>query len=330
MTAELKDYLITRHICFFQDIRLSDKTWIHRGPIVPFYVIPRTMDEMYDLIFLCNRKEIDYIIVGHTSNLYFTPTFKITAVISTAKMTQIIEKDGYLICDAGVNVSCLAKECVKRGYEGFEGLVGLPGTIGGAIVNNSDCFNCSITSLLLETTMAIPNKKETEIVIISNDRLAFERRSSAIKRKEINGVILNAKIKTSITLDHDELQKKANEYTEMRKRTQEGKAHNLGSIFSSYKVKPLGVLSLGFRKAPMILSYKIKEQFFKLFGLKNKNKVQSLLKIYGYQRLIPYISPKNINCFIWKDSKADSSFLDYIEFMNKYAICGPLEIEILK
>lgn len=130
--------------------------------------------------FLCENKK-DFKVIGHTSNLYFKNTYRTDAIISTRKMTAYIEKDGKLICDAGVNISQLSKHCVEQGIVGFEGLVGLPGTVAAAVVNNSSCFKCSIFDLLIDVDVILIERDGTcSFRTIKWDELGFAHRSSAI------------------------------------------------------------------------------------------------------------------------------------------------------
>lgn len=76
---------------------------------------------------------------------------------------------------------------VKGGYKGFEWLVDLPGTIGGAVVNNSRCYGCQISHLLKEVRLL---QSDGTVTNLSPQDLAFKFRSSDLKRGEINGVIL--------------------------------------------------------------------------------------------------------------------------------------------
>lgn len=54
-----------------------------------------------------------------------------------------------------------------------------------------------------------------------------------------------------------------------------------------------------------------------------------LLALYGYYDLDSYISDKNLNCFIWRDEKADEKFLRYKKFINKISTSNKLEVEII-
>ena len=331
MDKIISQFLDSIHIDYAENVSLAKKTWIHRGPIVPYYIQPSNVDELRLVVeFLCNNKK-DFKVIGHTSNLYFKDTFHTDAIITTRKMTVFSEKEGKLICDAGVNVSQLSKYCVERGIMGFEGLVGLPGTVAAAVVNNSSCFKCSIYELLTDVDVILYESNGTcSFRTLTREELGFSHRSSAIKRNEMNAIVLSVRLKMNTTTDIEELKRKAQHNIDLRTKTQEGKAQNLGSVYASRKSKPLGIFDLGILKFPLMLGLRVTDHFFRHKEWYKLNRNSYLLILFGYKDVIPYVSPKNINCFIWKDSGADSAFGRYDAFMHECFECGEMEIEICK
>lgn len=312
------------------DVSMKKKTWIHRGPIVPIFIIPKTTEELEFVIRLLHDAGICYKLIGHTSNLYMLETYQVDAIVATNKLSSYYFNGNIVKCDTGVNISRFSKECVENGYKGFEGLVGLPGTVGAAIVNNASCFKCAPSMMLLYATVLTIEGNKIAKQIVRKDFFQFEHRSSALKRHEKNAIILDVTFELNHTENIKELKALAIYNIQRRKDTQEGKAYNLGSVYSSRKTKSLGIMSLGVSKIPFVFALRIADHFFrnKYFYRLKRNGL--LLRLYGYSDVIPYVSKKNINCFLWLDEGADAAFVHYQEFMNKCFDCGPLEIEILK
>ena len=331
MDEKITHFLDSNHIEYAENISLAKKTWIHRGPVVPFYILPSGVDELRSVVEFLYINKKDFKVIGHTSNLYFKDTFSTDAIISTRKMTAFRKKEGKLICDAGVNVTQLSKYCVERGIKGFEGLVGLPGTVAAAVVNNSSCFKCSINELLTDVDVI---QYESDGICcfrtLKREELGLSHRSSAIKRKEMNAIVLQVRLSINTTTDIEDLKQKAQHNIDLRTKTQEGKALNLGSIYAGRKSRPLGIFDLGILKFPLVLTLKVVDHFCwhkESYKLKRNS---YLLSLFGYKDVIPYVSPKNINCFIWKDNGADCAFVRYDTFMHECFECGEMEIEICK
>lgn len=60
--------------------------------------------------------------------------------------------------DADVLLPALAAESVRRGLRGMEGLGGIPGTVGGAVVMNAGAFGCEMAPLLTQVGLIEPGR----------------------------------------------------------------------------------------------------------------------------------------------------------------------------
>lgn len=330
MVSEIVNKLKIENIAYLSNVSMKKKTWIHRGPVVPLYVQPQTIDELEFVIRLLHESNAIYKVIGHTSNIYMLNSYKVDAIVSTSKLLDYYFDGDTLKCETGVNISMLSKVCVEKGFAGFEGLVGLPGTVGAAIVNNAGCFKCSPSQMLSSATILSFENGRIEKKVVSKDYFEFSHRSSALKLQKKQAVILEVCFQLSKTDDVKTLLKFEEQYVQRRKETQDGKAHNLGSVYSSKKQRPLGIMSLGLRKAPLVLLFRIADHILRTKQFYKYRRNEILLRLYGFNDVIPYMSKKNINCFLWLDEGADAAFIRYQEFMNKCFDCGSLEIEILK
>ena len=310
---------------------MREKTWIHRGPVVPFYIIPKTSAEFEHIIRFFFTSNIRFKVVGYTSNIYMLDSLQIDAIVTTIKLNNYIFENGVLKCDTGVGVSKLSRICVSNGYKGFEGLIDLPGTVGSAIVNNSSCFQCSI-SVLLQSAMVLEYNYDgiIEKKQVDKEYFRFSHRNSVIKSGQKKTIILSIALSLCKVDNVNYLKEIADNNSKRRKNEQEGPWQNLGSVYSSRTLKPFNCLSFGFHKFPLVITYKVINRLFSNNIKKIQNiKTKILLKLYGYEDVFHYVSSKNLNCFIWKDENADSKFLRYDEFMNHCFICKK-EIEVLK
>lgn len=329
--SSLTTFLENNDIKYFFNQSLKLKTWIHRGPIVPFYIIPDTIEKLRDLICFIEQNGLKYIVVGHTSNIYISDSYQIDVCITTSKLDNWSQKSQYIYCEAGVNVSRLSRWAVDNGLVGFEGLIDLPGTVGAALVNNSSCFSCCLSNLLIDAqVLIIDHNHGMRITTFAYNDFKYLHRSSIFKRGELRGYVLSARLRATIHSDPNELIKIMQMNSQIRKNTQEGKLNNLGSIYSSYKERKLTIDRLGSKKILGICLFRIVDKTLRKYKFYQIRRVIFILNLYGYPELRNYISRLNINCFIWRDAEADKMFIKYCEFMNKYAVCGPMEIQVFK
>ena len=191
--------------------------------------IPENRAELEELCCKLYSEKKQFDVIGHTSNILYYSTYNPENVVSTRKVNFYSVHDNVIECDCGVNVSKLSREMVEFGFEGFEGLIDLPGTIGAAIFGNAGCYDCSITSLLEYCELLRP---DGTIVRLSKDDLELSKRSTVLKRKEVDGIILFAFL-SKRKGDPTKLQAVADINRQRRRTTQPGPAKNLGSDFAS-------------------------------------------------------------------------------------------------
>lgn len=316
------DFLEKHDIPYEVNVFLSKKTWIKTGGICKYYIMPNSTVQLKELVTFLYLKKKSFDIVGATSNCFFTSNYSPDVVISTLRLNKIHETNRNIECECGVLTSTLARNCVNKGYKGFSGLVNLPGTVGAAIYGNAGCFGCSVSSLLEQISMLTYNTSlhKVEVKSLGKNDLAFSHRSSAFKRKEINGIILSVTLKKELSSVNSEIEK-AQYATQRRKISQESPAKNLGSIYGKliYRKNLKNFIAL-FIKTVLRLCHIAND------GMTFYKHIQ--LKQYGYEILNRYISDKNINTFMWIDKDAETMFPIYQKFMEKVYLNPTLEIEI--
>lgn len=312
----LIQFLEKEHIEFEKNVSLKRKTWIKTGGTVSFWIEPTSAYKLEKLLSFLHTNKIKFEVVGHTSNIYYTNSYNPYIIISTSKLNSFEEKDGFIECSCGAAISKISRYAVSKGYEGFSGLVNLPGTVAAAVCNNSSCFSCDIASLL--HTFSFFDLSSGKIVELSAKEMSYSFRSSALKRKEINGIILSVKLLIKEGNAKKE-KEKADNATRIRKTTQEPPAYTLGSVYAGLKFKNR-------------IIYKIANWGGQLLDKQHINGTRNriLLFIYGYIDLSKYISNRNINTFKWlpSDTEHIEKFNRYQKFIKKACINPKLEIEI--
>ena len=320
---KLTSYLKENNIEFDINVDLRKKTWIHRGGMAKIYITPNDRSQLYQISKFLFINRIEFLIVGHTSNLYILNTTNIDVVVSTIKCKKYIIKDSIIECEAGVSVIKISKDMVSKGIKGFEYLTGLPGTIAAALYNNSSCYSNSISKLLISADVVLLDG--TLKTFYYND-FYFDFRTSIFKEKLLKGVIISVVLKAEYS-NSEKLKAIAKQNNLERKNILESYAYNLGCTVNRTFING---------KMP-ILYYTLSRIYNMLLNClpitKNKKNIlrrNFLCYISGYSDIKQYISPKNPIIFMWTDEKADVAFPRYLEFMKQVYKTDKIEIEIIK
>ena len=108
------------------------------GGNADYFVVPKTEEEIRNVICLCKEERMPYYILGNGSNLLVSDKGYRGAVIQLWKNFSDITVENHTITvKAGALLSKVAAEALEEGLTGMEFASGIPGTIGGAVVMNA-------------------------------------------------------------------------------------------------------------------------------------------------------------------------------------------------
>lgn len=319
----ISQWLAENDIKYELNADLAKKTWIKNGGIAQLYVTPENVSQLERVLLKLGELQEKYIVVGHTSNMFFSNSHNPAIVLSTRKVNNFVIEGNKIICECGASLMKVVKTCVNKGIAGYQGLVGIPGTVGAAVCNNSGAYECEMSNLVerVEVLLATGEK-----VWLTNSDLEFSYRDSAIKRGKIQCCVLRVELCALFRKKPEILQAMAEEYTAIRKKYYESYDQNLGTVFSRMDICSgrilLQILLRIHRYLTMLLP----------FTIQNKTRNLLILAYFNKLRFYPYISEKRINCFVWNKKKAydDKIFYDYIRFIkSKSRTEAVLELQII-
>ncbi len=206
------------------------------GPALAF-VEPKSIKDLQMIKSFALRNEVKIYCIGSGSNLLVSDAGINGLVINLEKyFKKILFNNNKCYAETGVKLSKLVKESIKHGLGGMETMIGIPGTLGGALVMNAGAFNQEISRYL--TAVEIFNGKDTVERISSND-INFGYRTSSFKSTDI---IIGAEFVLN-PMDAEEIEKNRDIANNRRKSTQPLKFRSAGSVFKNPKQgQPAGYL----------------------------------------------------------------------------------------
>ncbi len=104
-----------------------------------------------------------------------------------ARVQMLVDRDqAVLYAEAGQSFSALARRLAHQGWAGLEWAVSVPGTIGGAVVNNAGAFGGACQDVLLSVDVVDAEGRLREL---DPAALAYRYRYSRLKEREL-GLLL--------------------------------------------------------------------------------------------------------------------------------------------
>ncbi|HBH54818.1 MAG TPA: UDP-N-acetylenolpyruvoylglucosamine reductase [Planctomycetaceae bacterium] len=122
-----------------RDEMLDQHTWLKVGGPAQFLVRPRTRDELVQVVATCHEEQIPVHVLGSGSNLLVRDegVSGVVLHLGSAELGHVTVDGNRVRAGAGALLSHTISESVKAGLGGLDALVGIPGTIGGALHGNA-------------------------------------------------------------------------------------------------------------------------------------------------------------------------------------------------
>lgn len=221
--------------------RLAGHTSFKVGGPVQFWIEPKGLSDLQNLVNLACKKEMPLRIIGAGSNILVddrgikgavvklnSPYFnRISVCPYSNHLTQKGRRIGVglnqqvISAGAGVSLARLLRYAQNAGLSGCELLAGIPGTVGGALIMNAG----NIGDNVLDITVM---DRQGGVKILKRKDIQFGYRESELGRY----IILNAHLKL-IKKDRRAVSKIINEYLDYRQRTQDLSRPSAGCIFKN-------------------------------------------------------------------------------------------------
>ena len=149
------------------------------------------------------------------------------------RATQISQEtcgdDIYVSASSGSNLIRLVRYCQERGFAGLEWAIAVPGTVGGAVVNNAGAHGGNMANSLRKALIFESGKDETWY---DREDLNYAYRYSALKARTDTRFFVLTAIFQLRRAQPAAILRRMNEFSDYRKRTQPPGA-SLGSIFKN-------------------------------------------------------------------------------------------------
>ena len=177
------------------DVKLSNYSWFNLGGKADYFLKAKNKNDLKEFLKETNLKKIQTTVLGAGSNTLFRDNGFRGAVIKLGKEFSYINKVNENIIEVGAatldrKVANFARD---NNLKNFEFLSCIPGSIGGAVIMNSGCYNYDISKVIVSINV-FDKRNLTEIEIKKED-IKFLYRGTNLSD---NYIILSAKLRFSI------------------------------------------------------------------------------------------------------------------------------------
>ena len=276
------------------DEPMSKHTSLRVGGPAEAFVAPENIEALKALVTWLWHKKIPYLILGNGTNLLVKDNgitgvvIVLTQCLNTISQTDRNSRGIIVTAMAGAHMKTLCSFALRKGLEGMNFAMGIPGSVGGGIIMNAGTSYGSMERVLESISILLPTG---QVRNIKKENLHFAYRKISWNKEQIDGhrgqqVILDGCFRLHPS-DPEKLKKEAQKILETR-----------------WQRQPRGLPSAGcFYKNPV--SGKTAGELIEAAGLKGKS--------MGGAK----ISLKHANFIINHHNASAADFLELMELVEE-------------
>lgn len=210
---------------------LAPHTTFRIGGPADFFVEAKTISELIEYVKLARQHNVQVFILGNGSNVLVLDGGLRGLVIENHcdqfSLNVISADRATLTAESGVPLPNVANRMARQGWSGLEWAIGVPGTVGAAVVGNAGAHGGCIADILLQVSILDAAGAMRKL---PTQEIAFGYRNSRFKHSK-SEIILSA----DFELRRDDPRAciaRMNAYSEQRRRTQPTEP-SVGSMFKN-------------------------------------------------------------------------------------------------
>lgn len=205
---------------------MKNHTTFRIGGPADALALPKTPEEVAEVVHFCYEHAQPYYVLGNGSNLLVSDEGYRGLVLQLYRNFNDIQVNGETITvQSGAMLAAVARTAYQTGLTGLEFASGIPGTIGGAVVMNAGAYGGEMKNVLKEVTVLT---KEGEVLVIPAKALELGYRTSVIPK---NGWIVLGAVLQLKKGDQEQILARMEELKEQRITKQPLDLPSAGSTF---------------------------------------------------------------------------------------------------
>jgi UDP-N-acetylmuramate dehydrogenase len=141
-----------------EHVALAPFTTWHVGGPARYFLEPTSVDEIVQAVEWARAADIPWTVIGRGSNLLVADVGFPGLVLRLANnFAGVRFADGHMHAQAGLALAQMVVKGLEHGLGGLEPMVGVPGTVGGAVAMNASAHHVEISKGFVEGRVLRPS-----------------------------------------------------------------------------------------------------------------------------------------------------------------------------
>ena len=235
----------------FENHSLRPYTTLRSGGSADVVILSFNSQELSDVVTGLQREDVRPTLLGWGSNVLPSDH----GVRGTVVVNQSVEiefgEDGLVTADSGIGFQEMFLKCAQRSLGGLEFAVGIPGTLGGALVSNAGAYRSNVSEFITEVEIAQHGLTQW----VEPAYLEFSYRDSLLRRPNAPAIVVT-RVRMRLPIrDQKAIYDEARDYQRQRISKQPPPA-SAGSFFKNVNdmdlAQSLETLPEGLKKAGVV------------------------------------------------------------------------------
>lgn len=212
-----------------ENVKLNESLKLHTtykvGGNCKYFITPKDLNELIDLVKYLKEKNIKYMILGNGSNTIFSSKEYDGVIINLTNLNSMSIDKNIITVEAGYQLIKLSMDALNNSLSGLEFAAGIPGNIGGAVFMNAGAYKSDMSKLIKTVTFLDEN---LELKTLKNEELDFSYRKSIFQKR--NCIIISTVLEL-IPGNKEEIKELMDKRKERRLSSQPLEYPSAGSVF---------------------------------------------------------------------------------------------------
>jgi UDP-N-acetylmuramate dehydrogenase len=215
-------------------------TWRVGGP-AQWFAEPSDQASLVALLRWAQERSLPMRCIGAGSNLLVSDGGLPGLTLCQRRLqgSQLDPREGWVEAWAGEPIPTLARKVARQGLHGLEWAVGIPGTVGGAVVMNAGAQGGCTAEWLHSILVIDPERPDQPFVLQAQD-LAFAYRHSRLQDEAL--LVLSARFRLSPGHDPAAITAQTSANLHSRTKSQPYQQPSCGSVFRNPEPRKAGQL----------------------------------------------------------------------------------------
>ncbi len=209
-----------------KDEDMSKHSSFKAGGRAKYFAAPKNEAEVLSCLKYAKERNIDYYIIGNGSNILVSDNGYEGFIIKFGEqLSKITVSDNIVTAQAGALMKDINLTVLENHLSGFEGLSGIPGSIGGAVAMNAGAYDYETKNLVKDVRL-INDKCEIKTLCVDELKMGYRQSIFTVNKNIALEIRLELK-----KADINEIRARVNEFTLRREKSQPLEYASAGSTF---------------------------------------------------------------------------------------------------